>query len=236
MKHDSDYLSRIADALERIAEAQEAMVSRPAPLRTAEKRLEVALEANDKAIASAVEQDSDAKAPAPEKTPEKAKTTNYGDLIEGVRVQIESDNVNNGCIGTIVNMSNQWLTVTVEQGNGSKSKGENINVRKMECKILAGDENVATVSEDTEVIDEPEIEAPATTELIVDENDTDHPGNFRFDKGAKTGQTVHSVYTESESGKTFVLYAAFKAKHRPDWMEKCKAYLLLYGIEEHPSR
>ena len=55
MKHDSDYLSRIADALERIADAQEAMVSRPAPLRTAEKRLEVAIEANDKAIASAVE-------------------------------------------------------------------------------------------------------------------------------------------------------------------------------------
>ena len=236
MKHDSDYLSRIADALERIAEAQEAMVSRPAPLRTAEKRLEVALEANEKVLASAVEQESDTKAPAPEKTPEKAKTTDYGDLTEGVRVQIESDNVNNGCIGTIVNMSNQWLTVTVEQGNGSKSKGENINVRKMNCKILAGDENVATVSEDTEVIDEPEIEAPATTELIVDENDTDHPGNFRFDKGAKTGQTVHSVYTASESGKTFVLYAAFKAKHRPDWMEKCKAYLLLHGIEKHPSR
>jgi len=236
MTHDSEYLSRIADALERIADAQEAMVSRPAPLRTAEKRLEVALGENEKAVASAVEQESNAKAPAPEKTPEKAKTTDYGDLAEGVRVQIESDNVNNGCIGTIVNMSNQWLTVTVEHGNGSKEKGENINVRKMDCKILAGDENVATVSEDTEVIDEPEIEAPATTELIVDENDTDHPGNFRFDKGAKTGQTVHSVYTESESGKTFVLYAAFKAKHRPDWMEKCKAYLLLHGIEEHPSR
>ena len=106
----------------------------------------------------------------------------------------------------------------------------------MQCKVLAGDENVATVSEDTEVIEEPEIEAPATTELVVDENDTDHPGNFRFDKGAKTGQTVHSVYTESDSGKTFVLYAAFKAKHRPDWMEKCKTYLLLHGIEEHPSR
>ena len=236
MKHDSEYLSRIADALERIADAQEAMVSRPAPLRTAEKRLEVALGENEKAVASAVEQESNAKAPAPEEIPEKANTTDYGDLAEGVRVQIESDNVNNGCIGTIVNMSNQWLTVTVEHGNGSKEKGENINVRKMDCKILAGDENVATVSEDTEVIDEPEIEAPATTELVVDENDTDHPGNFRFDRGAKTGQTIHNVYTSSEAGKTFVLYAAFKAKHRPDWNEKCKAYLLLHGIEEHPTR
>ena len=137
MTHDSEYLSRIADALERIADAQEAMVSRPAPLRTAEKRLEVALEANDKALASAVEQESNAKAPAPEKTPEKAKTTDYGDLAEGVSVQIESDNVNNGCIGTIVNMSNQWLTVTVEHGNGSKEKGENINVRKMDWRHLA---------------------------------------------------------------------------------------------------
>ena len=73
MKHDSEYLSRIADALERIADAQEAMVSRPAPLRTAEKRLEVALGENEKAVASAVEQESNAKAPAPEAIPEKAK-------------------------------------------------------------------------------------------------------------------------------------------------------------------
>jgi len=236
MKHDSEYLSRIAEALERIADAQEAMVSRPAPLRTAEKRLEVALEANEKVLASAVEQESNAKAPAPEETPEKAKTTDSGELIEGIRVQVESEDVNNGCIGTIVATSGSWLQVTVEEGNGQKSKGENISVRKKHCKILAGDENVATASEDMEVIDDPEIEAPATQELVVDENDTDHPGNFRFDKGAKTGQTVHSVYTANESGKTFVLYAAFKAKHRPDWMEKCKAYLLLHGIKEHPSR
>ena len=80
MKHDSDYLLRIAEALERIADAQEAMVSRPAPLRTAEKRLEVALEANDKTLASAVEQDSDAKAPAPEEVPKKVKTTDSGEL------------------------------------------------------------------------------------------------------------------------------------------------------------
>ena len=200
MKHDSEYLSRIADALERIADAQEAMVSRPAPLRTAEKRLEVALEANEKVLASAVEQESNAKAPAPEETPEKAKTTDSGELTEGVRVQVESEDVNNGCIGTIVATSGAWLQVTVEEGNGEKNKTDVISVRKMQCKVLAGDENVATVSEDTEVIDEPEIEAPATTELVVDENDADHPGNFRFDKGAKTGQTVHSVYTESESG------------------------------------
>ena len=236
MKHDSELLLRIAEALERIADVQEAMVSRPAPLRTAEKRLEVALEANEKVLASAVEQDSDAKAPAPEEIPEKAKTTDSGELTEGIRVQVESEDVNDGCIGTIVATSGSWLQVTVEEGNGEKNKGDTISVRKMQCKILAGDENVATVSEDTEVIDDPEIDAPVTTELVVDENDLEHPGNFRFDKGAKTGQTVHSVYTESDSGKTFVLYAAFKAKHRPDWMEKCKAYLLLHNIEEHPSR
>ena len=236
MKHDSEFLLRIAEALERIADVQEAMVSRPAPLRTAEKRLEVALEANEKVVASAVEQESDAKAPAPEEIPEKAKTTDSGELTEGIRVQVESEDVNDGCIGTIVATSGSWLQVTVEEGNGEKNKGDTISVRKMQCKILAGDENVATVSEDTEVIDDPEIDAPVTTELVVDENDLEHPGNFRFDKGAKTGQTVHSVYTESDSGKTFVLYAAFKAKHRPDWMEKCKAYLLLHNIEEHPSR
>ena len=236
MKHDSEFLLRIAEALERIADVQEAMVSRPAPLRTAEKRLEVALEANEKVLASAVEQESDAKAPAPEEIPEKAKTTDSGELTEGIRVQVESEDVNDGCIGTIVATSGSWLQVTVEEGNGEKNKGDTISVRKMQCKILAGDENVATVSEDTEVIDDPEIDAPVTTELVVDENDLEHPGNFRFDKGAKTGQTVHSVYTESDSGKTFVLYAAFKAKHRPDWMEKCKAYLLLHNIEEHPSR
>lgn len=236
MKHDSDYLSRIAEALERIADAQEAMVSRPAPLRTAEKRLEVALEANDKTLASAVEQDSDAKAPAPEEVPKKVKTTDSGELTEGVRVQVESEDVNNGCIGTIVATSGSWLQVTVETGNGQKDKGETISVRKMHCKVLADDENVATVSDDTEVIDEPEIDAPATTELVVDENDTEHPGNWRFDKGAKAGRTVHSVYTESDSGKTFVLYAAFKAKHRPDWMEQCSKYLALHGISEHPTR
>ena len=236
MKHDSDYLSRIAEALERIADAQEAMVSRPAPLRTAEKRLEVALEANEKVLASAVEQESDAKAPAPEEVPEKEKTTDSGELIEGVRVQVESEDVNNGCIGTIVATSGSWLQVTVETGNGQKNKGENISVRKKHCKALADEGNIATVSEDTEVIDDPEIDAPATQELVVDENDTEHPGNFRFDKGAKTGQTIHNVYTANEAGKTFVLYAAFKAKHRPDWMEKCKAYLLLHGIDKHPTR
>jgi len=231
-----DVMLRIAVASERIADALEAMVSRPAPLRTAEKRLEVAVDANEKVLAIAVEESAQPKSPAIEEVPKKAKTTDYGDLIEGVRVQIESDNVNNGCIGTIVDKSDQWLTVTVEEGNGEKNKGENINVRKMDCKILADDENVATVSEDTEVIDDPEIDAPTTKELVVDENDTDHPGNFRFDRGAKTGQTIHNVYTASEAGKTFVLYAAFKAKHRPDWNEKCKAYLLLHGIEEHPTR
>jgi hypothetical protein len=232
---DDDILLRAVVALERIADAQEAMVARPAPLRTAEKRLEVAIEANEKLIVSAVEESVKPKSTT-EEVPEKAKTVDYGDLKEGTRVQIESDNVNNGCIGTIVAASNQWLTVTVEEGNGEKKKGETINVRKMDCKILAGDENVATVTEDTEVIDEPEVEAPATQELVVDESDLSHPGNFRFDKGAKTGMTVHNVYTSSESGKTFVMYAAFKAKHRPDWMEKCKEYLLLHGVKEHPMR
>lgn len=231
-----DVMLRIAVASERIADALEAMVSRPAPLRTAEKRLEVAVDANEKVLAIAVEESAQPKSPAIEEVPEKAKTTDYGDLKEGVRVQIEADNVNNGCIGTIVATSNQWLTVTVEEGNGEKKQGENINVRKSWCKILAGDANVATVTEDTIVVDEPEIEAPATQELIVDENDLDHPGNFRYDKGGKAGMTVHNVYTSGESGKTYVLYTAFKAKHRPEWMEKCKEYLLLHGVKEHPMR
>ena len=232
---DDDILLRAVVALERIADAQEAMVARPAPLRTAEKRLEVAIEANEKLIASAVEESVKPKSTT-EEVPEKAKTVDYGDLKEGVRVQVESDNVNNGCIGTIVATSDQWLTVTVEEGNGEKNKGDTMSVRKMQCKILDGDENVATVTEDTEVIDEPEIEAPATEELIVDENDLDHPGNFRYDKGGKAGMTVHNVYTSGESGKTYVLYTAFKAKHRPEWMEKCKEYLLLHGVKEHPMR
>lgn len=232
---DDDILLRAVVALERIADAQEAMVARPAPLRTAEKRLEVAIEANEKLIASAVEESVKPKSTT-EEVPKKAKTTDYGDLKEGVRVQVESDNVNNGCIGTIVATSDQWLTVTVEEGNGEKKKGDTMSVRKMQCKILDGDENMATVTEDTEVIDEPEIEAPATQELIVDENDLDHPGNFRYDKGGKAGMTVHNVYTSGESGKTYVLYTAFKAKHRPEWMEKCKEYLLLHGVKEHPMR
>ena len=53
---DDDILLRAVVALERIADAQEAMVARPAPLRTAEKRLEVAIEANEKLIASAVKE------------------------------------------------------------------------------------------------------------------------------------------------------------------------------------
>ena len=233
---DDKHLLRIAEALERIADCQEAMVNRPAPLRTAEKRLEVALEANEKALASAVEVSATPKKESAKEVPEKAKTTGYGDLVEGVRVQIECDKISNGCIGTIVAYSDQWLTVTVEKGNNDKKKGENISVRKSWCTILAGEENIDTVSEDTEVVESSDVEAPETTELIVDENDTEHPGNFRFDKGSRAGQTVHNVYMESDSGKTFVLYGAFKAEHRPDWMEHCKAYVALHGIMEHPLR
>jgi len=231
---DDKHLLRMAKALERIADCQEAMVNRPAPLRTAEKRLDVALEANEKALASAVEESAVPVEPiAEEAMPKKAQPT---ELDEGVRVQVESKTVNDGCIGTIVAKTSAWLTVTVEQGNSEKKKGENISVRKSECKILADDENIATVSEDTEVIKEPDVEAPETTELVIDENDTKNPGNFRFDKGARSGQTIHNVYTENDAGKTFVLYAAFKAEHRPDWMDKCKAYLLLHGIDKHPTR
>lgn len=227
-------ISRIADALESISTSLGVLVSRPLPMRKIEERLEKAVEVHDSVSDIVVAEAGKESATKAEKKTD-VKTTD-GEVAEGVRVIIESDTVNNGCIGTIVATAKAWITVTVEEGNGQKKKGENISVRKNECKVLAGDENVATVSEDTEVIEEEEIDAPATKEFIVDESDTEHPGNFRFDRGAKAGQTVHTVYSESDSGVTFVLYAAFKQKHNEHWMKPCQDYLALHGITEHPAR
>lgn len=227
-------ISRIAEALESISTSLGVLVSRPLPMRKIEERLEKAVEVHDQVsdiVVAEVGEESATKAI----TKKEAKTTD-GEIAEGVRVIIESESVNNGCIGTIVSKTSAWITVTVEEGNDQKKKGESISVRKSECKVLAGEENVATVSEDTEVIEEEEVDAPTTTEFIVDENDTEHPGNFRFDRGAKAGQTVHIVYSEGDSGVTFVLYAAFKQKHNDHWTKPCQDYLALHGITEHPVR
>ena len=55
-----NYQERIADALERIAGSLEEMVNRPLPLRTVEKRLEQAIDANDQlseiSVASVIEE------------------------------------------------------------------------------------------------------------------------------------------------------------------------------------
>ena len=55
-----NYQERIADALERIADSLEVMVNRPLPLRTVEKRLEKAVEANEQlseiSVASVIEE------------------------------------------------------------------------------------------------------------------------------------------------------------------------------------
>ena len=227
-------ISRMADALESIAADLKVLVSRPLPMRKIEERLAKAVEVHDE-VSDIVVAEAGKESAAKATTKNEMKTTD-GEIAEGVRVAIVSETVNNGCIGTIVSKTSAWITVTVEKGNGQKKKGENISVRKHECKVLAGDENIATVSEDTVVIEEEEIDAPATKEFIVDENDTEHPGNFRFDRGAKAGQTVHTVYSEGDSGVTFVLYAAFKQKHNDHWMKPCQDYLALHGITEHPIR
>jgi|TARA_B110001454_G_scaffold216571_1_gene240075 hypothetical protein len=231
--NDND-ISRIADALESIAADVKVMVSRPLPMRKIEERLAKAVEVHDQ-VSDIVVAEAGKESAAKAITKKEEKTTD-GEITEGVRVVIDSESVNNGCIGTIVSKTSAWITVAVEEGNDKKKKGESISVRKNECKVLADDENVATVSEDTEVIEEEEIDAPATKEFVVDENDTEHPGNFRFDRGAKSGQTIHIVYSEGDSGVTFVLYAAFKQKHNEHWTKPCQDYLALHGITEHPIR
>ena len=75
-----------------------------------------------------------------------------------------------------------------------------------------------------------------TTELLIDENDPNHPGNFTFDKGARKGESIHEAYMSGDEGKTFVHYVAFLAGNRPEWTEHCKRYCALVGVNSHPDR
>ena len=239
-----NYQERIADALERIAGSLEEMVNRPLPLRTVEKRLEQAIDANDQlseiSVASVIEESKQETVEIVEKeaiqttTLPKARDSVFDtDLEVGVRVLISgSDGPNDGCVGTIVDKAKNWITVSVETGNNVKKAGETISVRKSWCQVLEGEENVETATE----VEEIPIEVEKTTELLIDESDVNHPGNFTFDKGARKGETVHQAYMSGDEGKTFVHYVAFLAANRPEWTEHCKRYCALVGITSHPDR
>ena len=239
-----NYQERIADALERIAGSLEEMVNRPLPLRTVEKRLEQAIDANDQlseiSVASVIEESKQETVEVVEKeaiqatTLPKARESVFAtDLEVGVRVLISgSDGPNDGCIGTIVDKAKNWMTVSVETGNDVKKAGETISVRKSWCQVLEGEENVETATE----VEEIPIEVEKTTELLIDESDVNHPGNFTFDKGARKGETVHQAYMSGDEGKTFVHYVAFLAANRPEWTEHCKRYCALVGVTSHPDR
>ena len=239
-----NYQERIADALERIAGSLEEMVNRPLPLRTVEKRLEQAIDANDQlseiSVASVIEESKQETVEVVEKEaiqattlPKARESVFTTDLEVGVRVLISgSDGPNDGCIGTIVDKAKNWMTVSVETGNDVKKAGETISVRKSWCQILEGEENVETATE----VEEIPIEVEKTTELLIDESDVNHPGNFTFDKGARKGETVHQAYMSGDEGKTFVHYVAFLAANRPEWTEHCKRYCALVGVTSHPDR
>ena len=239
-----NYQERIADALERIAGSLEEMVNRPLPLRTVEKRLEQAIDANDQlseiSVASVIEESTQETVEVVEKEaiqattlPKARESVFTTDLEVGVRVLISgSDGPNDGCVGTIVDKAKNWITVSVETGNNVKKAGETISVRKSQCQILEGEENVETATE----VEEDTIGVEKTTELLIDESDVNHPGNFTFDKGARKGETVHQAYMSGDEGKTFVHYVAFLAANRPEWTEHCKRYCALVGITSHPDR
>ena len=221
------------------------MVNRPLPLRTVEKRLEQAIDANDQlseiAIASVTEQSKPETVEIVQKesilgtTLPKARDSVFDtDLEVGVRVLISgSEGPNDGCVGTIVDRAKNWITVSVETGNDVKKPGETISVRKSWCQVLEGEENVETA---TEVRVEETLVVEKTTELLIDENDSNHPGNFTFDKGARKGESVHEAYMSGDEGKTFVHYVAFLAGNRPEWTEHCKRYCALVGVTSHPDR
>ena len=239
------YQERIAVALESIADSLEEKVKRPLPLRTVEKRLEQAIDANDQlseiAIASVTEQSKPETVEIVQKesilgtTLPKARDSVFDtDLEVGVRVLISgSEGPNDGCVGTIVDRAKNWITVSVETGNDVKKPGETISVRKSWCQVLEGEENVETA---TEVRVEETLVVEKTTELLIDENDSNHPGNFTFDKGARKGESVHEAYMSGDEGKTFVHYVAFLAGNRPEWTEHCKRYCALVGVTSHPDR
>ena len=234
---DTNTETRIADALERIADSLEVMAKRPGFLKTVESRIETALDTNDAIVEEVVEE---IKAEEPifkedvENTKAPAKESKKNDGLEpGLRVKIESETVNNGCIGSIVELKGpRWVVVAVEKGNEHKKKGETLSVSRGECVVLKGEGNAETA---TEVVEEPEL-APETPELIVNEDDAMHPGNYRIETGTYSGRTVHDVYSVEGGAKKVIHFMAFKgpAKYE-DRAKVLKAYLALYGIEEYPE-
>ena len=135
-----NYQERIADALERIAGSLEEMVNRPLPLRTVEKRLEQAIDANDQlseiSVASVIKESKQETVEVVEKEaiqtttlPKARESVFTTDLEVGVRVLVSgSDGPNEGCVGTIVDKAKNWITVSVETGNNVKKAGETISV------------------------------------------------------------------------------------------------------------
>lgn len=234
---DTNTETRIADALERIADSLEVMAKRPGFLKTVESRIETALETNDAVVEEVVEK---IKAEEPifkedvEKSSVPAKESKKNDSLEpGLRVKIESDTVNNGCIGSIVELKGpRWVVVTVEKGNEHKKKGDILTVSRGECIPFKGEGNAETA---TEVIEEPEL-APETPQLIVNEDDAMHPGNYRLETGTYTGRTVHDVYSVEGGAKKVIHFMAFKGPAKYEERAKIlRAYLALYGIEEYPE-
>ena len=234
---DTNTETRIADALERIADSLETIAKRPGFLKTVESRIEKAIDVNNSVVEEVVEKVV-AEEPVFKEDIEKSsvpvKESKKNDGLEpGLRVKIESDTVNNGCIGSIVELKGpRWVIVSVEKGNDVKNKGETLSVSRGECVVLKGEGNAETA---TEVIEEPEL-APETPELIVDEDDADHPGNYRIDTGTYAGRTVHDVYSVEGGGQKVIHFMAFKGSSK--YAERAKilqAYLALYGIKEYPE-
>lgn len=232
---DKNDLNRIADAVEGIRDILKELVERPLPLRTAEKRLEKAVEVNDKISNESVKEVTEPSEPsAPKKKSNKKESvvevvkTKTSDIVEGVRIQIHTDDDKNSLIGTVTKRSRRWATITVENSNPDYRKGATVTVSAGSCKILAGDENVSGADE---VVDE-EVEVKQNSQLIIDENDTGHPGNFRMTTGAHPGKTIHNLYLEGEEGKGFLEYIAFRSDRKDidDWREASKKYLALYDI------
>ena len=234
---DTNTETRIADALERIADSLEVMAKRPGFLKTVESRIEKAIDANDSVVDDVVEKVA-AEKPIfkedVEKAQASAKASKKNDGLEvGLRVKIESDTVNNDCVGTIAELRGpSWVVVAVEKGNDHKTKGETLSVRRGECVVLKGEGNAKTA---TEVIEEPEL-APETPELVVNPDDASHPGNYIIETGGYTGRKVHDVYSEEGGGKKVVHFMAFKgpAKYE-DRAKVLREYLTLYGITEYPE-
>jgi hypothetical protein len=218
-------------ALESIATSLQEMVKRPLPLKTVEKRLEVAMEANaeavEVAVATAVVLVDDDAPGDPMETKASKKTES---LSPGMRVKIEADTLNDGCIGSITELrGTTWVTVKVEKGNNEKLRGDTITVSRGQCVVLKGEGNAETA---TEVIEEPEL-APDPNVLKFDWSDMDHPGNYRIETGTYVGRTVHDVYSLGTGAQKVIHFMAFKAPaSKSDRAKILQAYLALLEVTE----